>query len=143
MILDRLAYHWIIHEVANLEDNSAGEPAVLAEVISALRRVSPDSRQRLIKTVSTFFNARLSQPFGRSRPVAPLNPFTSTSRINASLTSALACSVCPARSLFRQACAFWCSSFQRIGQLVLGALVTTSPSAQEPGHIGSRRVGHE
>lgn len=47
----------------NLEDNSAEEAAVLAEVISALRRISPESRQRLIQTVSTFFNARAAQAF--------------------------------------------------------------------------------
>lgn len=40
-------------------DNNEDDAAVLAEVISALRKLSPESRRRLIETVSTFFNARL------------------------------------------------------------------------------------
>jgi len=44
--------------VTTSEDNDADDASVLAEVISALRQLSPDSRQRLIDTVSTFFSAK-------------------------------------------------------------------------------------
>jgi hypothetical protein len=45
--------------VSTFNDTGADDAAVLTEVISALRRVSPDSRQRLIETICTFFSAKL------------------------------------------------------------------------------------
>jgi hypothetical protein len=45
--------------MAHTEDNHA-DSSVLNEVISALNRLPPESRLRVIETVSTFFNARVS-----------------------------------------------------------------------------------
>jgi hypothetical protein len=45
--------------VATSNNNGADDATVLSEVISALSRLSPESRQRLIETISTFFNAKL------------------------------------------------------------------------------------
>jgi len=42
----------------NFNDDNSDDASVLAEVISALRRLSPEARQRVIETVTTFFNFR-------------------------------------------------------------------------------------
>lgn len=41
---------------------------LLADVISALNRLSPESRQRVIETISTFFNARTTYSSPHSSP---------------------------------------------------------------------------
>lgn len=64
------------------DDNDAIDAAVLAEVISALRRVRPESRQRLLETISTFFNAKLpyspppTGPFGFPSTFGETKPIT-------------------------------------------------------------------
>ena len=57
-----------MNSAATFDDNDAVDAAVLAEVISALRRVSPESRQRLIDTISTFFSAKLLPASATSSP---------------------------------------------------------------------------
>jgi hypothetical protein len=63
--------------VTNFDDNNADDAAVLAEMISALRRLPPDSRQRLIETISTFFNAKL--PYTSPTRNPPNGPTSSAS----------------------------------------------------------------
>jgi hypothetical protein len=55
--------------VATLVDNNVDDAAVLAEVISALRRLPPESRQRLIETIFTFFNAKLPHSPAAASPL--------------------------------------------------------------------------
>jgi hypothetical protein len=55
--------------VATSNNNGADDATVLSEVISALSRLSPESRQRLIETISTFFNAKL--PYSPLSAVQP------------------------------------------------------------------------
>ncbi len=59
------------------DNNDADDAAVLGEVISALRRVSPESRQRLIETISTFFNTKL--PYSSATITALPGPVSSSS----------------------------------------------------------------
>lgn len=48
--------------MAPLDENNVDDAVVLADVISALRRVPPESRQRLIETVLTFFDTKRPGP---------------------------------------------------------------------------------
>ena len=54
-------------------NEDADDAEVLAEVVSALRRLSPDSRQRVIETISTFFNAKPRNSFLDVLDAGPLH----------------------------------------------------------------------
>jgi hypothetical protein len=49
----------MIQSADRVDDNGAEDAAVLAEFITKLGRLSPESRQRIIETLSTFFDAKL------------------------------------------------------------------------------------
>jgi hypothetical protein len=73
--------------VAPFDDNSADDASVLAEVVSALKRLSPESRQRLIATVSTFFSPSLAYSQTNTNPpvsaVSSPSTFSDTKPITA------------------------------------------------------------
>jgi hypothetical protein len=64
--------------VAILEDSSVDEAAILADVIAAIRLLPPESRQRLIDTIATFFSTKPSTSAHNARPIAEARPSPSS-----------------------------------------------------------------
>lgn len=64
--------------MASLDENNVDDAAVLAEAVAVLRRLPPESRRRVIETISTFFDAKhpYSPANANSLPSAPSAPST-------------------------------------------------------------------
>ena len=57
-----------------LNDSNADDAAVLSEIVASLSRLSPESRQRLIETVSTWFQVKLPGTNSTTGPSASPTP---------------------------------------------------------------------